>query len=136
DFLPPKGTTEPEAPPPEPAPPRPEPEPEAPRPESEPVDVPVPVAVASRREPEKRVVSSGDGPSQPLPWKKAAIWSSILVLVGALGGALSIVLTVQHFSSDLPDVHELEKGYAPPQVTRILARDGTLLANVFTERRT
>jgi penicillin-binding protein 1A len=54
----------------------------------------------------------------------------------ALAGLLAIVGVFWHFSRDLPSVAELESGYAPPQVTRILARDGTLLANLFTERRT
>ncbi len=57
-------------------------------------------------------------------------------LVLGLVGVLAVVIAVWRFSRDLPSVAELESGYAPPQVTRILARDGTLLANLFTERRT
>ncbi len=53
-----------------------------------------------------------------------------------LAGVLTVVLVVRHYSEGLPRVEDLETGYAPPQITRILARDGTLLASLFTERRT
>lgn len=58
--------------------------------------------------------------------------------LGACLAALSItvVLVIRHFENGLPDVQSLEKNYAPPQVTRILARDGSLLASLFIERRT
>lgn len=61
---------------------------------------------------------------------------------GAISGALtviaigSVVWLVAHYSEGLPSVEQLKTSYAPPQVTRIFARDGTVLANVFTERRT
>jgi penicillin-binding protein 1A len=60
------------------------------------------------------------------------------VTVGALLvlGSLGVVLVVQHYESNLPSVVELKTGYRPPQVTRVLAWDGTQLANLFTERRT
>lgn len=54
----------------------------------------------------------------------------------ALLGVVAVVLVVRHHSADLPSVAELKAGYNPPQVTRVLARDGTLLKAVFTERRT
>jgi 1A family penicillin-binding protein len=40
-----------------------------------------------------------------------------------------------HYGQGLPETSEL-KSYNPPQVTRILARDGTPLAELFTVRRT
>jgi penicillin-binding protein 1A len=43
---------------------------------------------------------------------------------------------VRHFEADLPSVADLKSNYHPPQVTRVLARDGTPLAELFTERRT
>ncbi|WP_437635239.1 PBP1A family penicillin-binding protein [Sorangium sp. So ce854] len=49
--------------------------------------------------------------------------------------ATAVVLFVRHYEADLPSTREL-KDYRPPQVTRILARDGTRLGEVFTERRT
>lgn len=45
-------------------------------------------------------------------------------------------LLVRHYEEGLPSVAELERGYRPSQVTRVLARDGTTLAELFTERRT
>lgn len=53
-----------------------------------------------------------------------------------VGSALAVVLTIRHYESGLPSVDQLRSGYAPPQVTRVLARDGTVLADIFTERRT
>lgn len=45
-------------------------------------------------------------------------------------------LLIRHYEADLPSVAELQRGYHPSQVTRIVARDGTTLAEMFTERRT
>ncbi|AGP33049.1 penicillin-binding protein [Sorangium cellulosum So0157-2] len=56
--------------------------------------------------------------------------AALLVLAAA-----SVVLVVRHYEADLPSTREL-KDYRPPQVTRILARDGTRLGELFTERRT
>ena len=57
------------------------------------------------------------------------------MLFGALGlGAVVGVIT--YHSRDLPSVEQLREHYEPPQVTRVLARDGTVLEDIFTERRT
>jgi len=50
--------------------------------------------------------------------------------------AATIFFVIAHYSIGLPSVDELKAGYDPPQLTRILARDGTVLQDVFTERRT
>jgi penicillin-binding protein 1A len=50
--------------------------------------------------------------------------------------ALTAFLLVRHYEEGLPSVAELERGYRPSQVTRVLARDGTTIAELFTERRT
>jgi penicillin-binding protein 1A len=65
-----------------------------------------------------------------LKWTGIGIGACIVIL------ALTVVLVIRHFENGLPDVQTLEKSYAPPQVTRILARDGSLLASLFIERRT
>ncbi len=44
----------------------------------------------------------------------------------ALVGALTVFLVIRHHESELPSVEQLRSGYQPPQVTRILARDGSL----------
>jgi penicillin-binding protein 1A len=56
------------------------------------------------------------------------------VMLTALG-VLAVALVIRHFEEDLPSTSELKK-YHPPQVTRVLARDGTLLGELFVERRT
>jgi penicillin-binding protein 1A len=65
-------------------------------------------------------------------------WTQRLAIVAgvlALAGAVALYLVVRHYEADLPSVGEL-RTYQAPQVTRILARDGTLLAELFTQRRT
>jgi len=58
----------------------------------------------------------------------------LLLLAIALG--VAGLLLIRHYEEGLPSVAELERGYRPSQVTRVLARDGTTLAELFTERRT
>jgi penicillin-binding protein 1A len=55
-----------------------------------------------------------------------------LVLLAGAG----LTLAVRHFEATLPPTPDLRANYHPAQVTRVLARDGTLLAELFTERRT
>src|SRR6478736_2694478 len=76
------------------------------------------------------------GKAKPPRWKRVIKWLLVALVACMLLGALTVVLVVRHFSEGLPHVEELETGYRPPQITRILARDGTLLASLFTERRT
>ncbi len=66
-------------------------------------------------------------------WTKRAFLAFALL---ALAGVVTIVLVVRHYGADLPSVIDLRSSYRPPQTTRVLARDGTLLAELFTERRT
>lgn len=68
----------------------------------------------------------------------ARVWIQRALAVIALllaGGALAAALVVRHYEVGLPSIAEL-KSYNPPQVTRVLARDGTLLGELFVERRT
>ncbi len=48
---------------------------------------------------------------------------------------VAFFLVVHHYERDLPTTEEL-KSYNPPQVTRFLARDGTVIGELFVERRT
>ncbi|HEX7668653.1 MAG TPA: PBP1A family penicillin-binding protein [Polyangiaceae bacterium] len=75
----------------------------------------------------------------PARWsrlRRALIASAVALLTLLVLGVGGVLATVQHFSEGLPSVEQLKKGYDPPQLTRILAKDGTVLADVFTERRT
>ena len=73
-------------------------------------------------------------------WQKLRRWAKRgAIVVGALVVVtiLGIVFTVRHFEAELPSIADLKGNYRPPQVTRVLARDGnTLLAELFTERLT
>jgi len=75
------------------------------------------------------------------PSTGATVWKwtkrGLLALVAlALAGVLAIVFVIRHYEQDLPSVVDVKSNYRPPQTTRVLARDGTLLAELFTERRT
>jgi penicillin-binding protein 1A len=82
----------------------------------------------------------GDGGPR---WKRiasnVALWAKRGAVVAGVLGAFAAVgafAVVHHLEADLPSVAQLKTSYHPPQVTRVLARDGTLLAELFTERRT
>jgi penicillin-binding protein 1A len=91
--------------------------------------------------PERGSPADGKAGSPP----RSSFWSwlrrliklaALLILLGSIVAAAAVVLALRHFEQDLPSVAQLKQGYDPPQVTRVLARDGTVLANLFTERRT
>ncbi len=79
-------------------------------------------------------------PKKPSAWLPGIKRWSIRILVGSLVlavlGFVAGWLLVRHYEADLPSVAELERGYRPSQVTRVLARDGTTIGELFTERRT
>ena len=63
---------------------------------------------------------------------RAAQLAGLVLLLGV--GTLTALFV--YYGRDLPDVASLSKTYRPRQTTRIVARDGTLLAELFEERRT
>ncbi len=92
--------------------------------------------------PRGSVPSRDETPIRGLRWVRfralAWRWMRRLALAAlslGIAGAIAAFLLVRHFEADLPSVDEL-KTYQAPQVTRVLARDGTVLAELFTERRT
>jgi penicillin-binding protein 1A len=68
--------------------------------------------------------------------RKWSIRVGIAVLALSIVGVVTAWLLIRHYEEGLPSVADLERGYRPSQVTRVLARDGTTLAELFTERRT
>src|SRR5260221_4993247 len=70
-------------------------------------------------------------------WILARWVKRVAAVAGAIAalGTVALWAVVRHYEEGLPGVAEL-KTYQPPQVTRVLARDGTLLAELFTQRRT
>jgi penicillin-binding protein 1A len=82
-------------------------------------------------------------PEPPRPKRPARRFRPLTILVRLAQvacalvalGALGVFFVVRHFEADLPDVHGLRTNYRPAQVTRVLGRDGSLLAEMFTVRR-
>ena len=75
-----------------------------------------------------------DGPrrSRLVVWaRRISVGIAMLLAAAAVGAAL----VLRHYEADLPSLRAL-KSYNPPQVTRVLARDGQLLGELFVERRT
>jgi penicillin-binding protein 1A len=70
-----------------------------------------------------------------LPWKKWLTRAAVVAGGLAVVGGVVLALVVRHFEAGLPGVSEL-RAYQAPQVTRVLARDGSILAELFTQRRT
>lgn len=67
-------------------------------------------------------------------WAKRLFAASLVLAALA---SLGVFLVIRHYEADLPSTEEIKAGnYRPPQVTRVLARDGTLLTELFTQRRT
>ncbi len=64
--------------------------------------------------------------------KRAAIAFAVVAIVSFI----ALWRVVKHYEEGLPSVADLKGNYHPAQVTRVLARDGTELAELFTERRT
>ncbi len=62
-----------------------------------------------------------------------SLWivGTIAIATGAAGA-----IVVEKLEQGLPSISDLRGSYHPPQVTRVLARDGSVLAELFTERRT
>ena len=68
-----------------------------------------------------------------LKWAKGL---SLAFLFFALGSALGLGVVFYYFSLSLPNIGPLLQGYDPPQISRIVAADGTVIGELFTERRT
>ncbi|MBI2393979.1 MAG: hypothetical protein HYV09_30695 [Deltaproteobacteria bacterium] len=90
--------------------------------------------------PSGREPSGPSGKSAPSRRRRQVMrWIRRGALVGALlaaASAIALAIYVRHVEAGLPSTAELRRGYRPPQVTRVLAADGTVLTELFTERRT
>jgi penicillin-binding protein 1A len=76
-------------------------------------------------------------PRKPRSRVRTAVVRIILVLFFfGLGGAAGLTAVLYYLSADLPAIGPLLEGYDPPQITRILAADGTVIGELFVERRT
>jgi len=59
----------------------------------------------------------------------------MLTLVGVIVGLSAATAGLWYYGRDLPPIDAL-RNFDPPQTTRVLDRDGELLGEIFTERRT
>lgn len=66
--------------------------------------------------------------------KKALIYIGILFATGIILSAIGAVFILQWASQDLPSFKRVAD-YRPPQVTTIYARDGSVMAQLYRERR-
>ncbi|MGD8858733.1 MAG: PBP1A family penicillin-binding protein [Myxococcales bacterium] len=65
-------------------------------------------------------------------------WFKRLLVAGIFFGSLGLFAVVgffSYYSRDLPTVEALER-YDPPQITRVVDRDGRVISELFEERRT
>ena len=87
------------------------------------------------RKPIARLVRRGAKKRARTGWRKwlRRLFIATLVLGGS--GLLGVVGLFWYYGRDLPDVASL-RDYQPPQTTRIVDRNGELLGEVFSERRT
>jgi ABC-type lipoprotein export system ATPase subunit len=69
-------------------------------------------------------------------WRRRFALAAVVGFGLALTGLLTLAGLFAYYGRDLPDVHALRSRWNPPQTTRILARDGSVLAELFIERRT
>jgi len=88
--------------------------------------------------------AGSDAADNPAPAPPPPTTSRLVVWLRRIGIALvallfaaivGVVMVIRHYEAGLPSVDELRR-YTPPQVTRVLTRDGQLLGEMFTERRT
>jgi len=69
------------------------------------------------------------------PVRTALIRIVLVLFFFGLGGAAGLAAVLYYLSADLPAIGPLLEGYDPPQITRILAADGTVIGELFVERR-
>jgi penicillin-binding protein 1A len=88
---------------------------------------------------DERLTSKNRPPTQSrrrrliLRWlRRSLLAAALLAAVGTIG----LAIFIRRVEAGLPSTAELRRGYRPPQVTRILAADGAVISELFTERRT
>jgi penicillin-binding protein 1A len=71
-------------------------------------------------------------------WKLIRRWArriTVVVVLLATAAMLVVAGTIKSYEADLPSTGDLQN-YHPPQVTRVMARNGQVMGELFVERRT
>ncbi|MCA9537290.1 MAG: PBP1A family penicillin-binding protein [Myxococcales bacterium] len=85
----------------------------------------------------KRAATAKSAPpprKAPLAWRLFKLGLKLGLVLALLGGA-TLVGGYWYYAQGLPDLRKLDD-YRPPQVSRVLAADGTVIAELYDERRT
>jgi penicillin-binding protein 1A len=77
-----------------------------------------------------------DGRRSRVRWERAVAGLFALALALGLLGLGGVAGMFVYYGRGLPTVHDLRTQWRPSQTTRVFARDGTVLAELFIERRT
>ncbi|MCB9682237.1 MAG: transglycosylase domain-containing protein [Alphaproteobacteria bacterium] len=80
------------------------------------------------------VTAEAAPPRRPSRWVRAARWAAVLAVVGVVGAAVGFKVLEATYASDLPSIEAL-RAYRPATVTTVHATDGTLLGELYEERR-
>lgn len=68
-------------------------------------------------------------------WRRGLTIAAIVLVFVALGSVGVVAGIVASYSNDLPDINRMAD-YQPSRSTRVFARDGSLLANLYRQNRT
>ncbi len=82
-----------------------------------------------------RTSKSRRKPAKPSWKRRIGVFLLKVVIFAVVAGVGAGAALTWHWTRDLPDVATL-RDYSPPQTTRILDRNGDVLGEAFTERRT
>jgi penicillin-binding protein 1A len=69
-------------------------------------------------------------------WPRVVKRFFLVLFCFGLGGVGGLAAVFYHYAISLPAIGPLLEGYDPPETTRILSRDGTVIGELFVERRT
>lgn len=83
----------------------------------------------------RRTGKSKSNKERPTLTRRLLRWAVRMALLGILVGAITLAIGYWYFSQGLPNFERVTD-FRPPQVSRILAADGTVVAEFFRERRT
>ena len=93
---------------------------------------------AKRTQPKGKSGRQSSGPSRSRQGSRPGRvlrWLTILAMMSGILGGAALTGVYLYFAQGLPDIRNIAD-YQPPQTTRILAADGTMIGAFYKERRT